>query len=264
MLPRLCNRLQRCGGAANAAVVVRRQCLSSRATQALSRSKVLTTADSVLTRQLILSGPSAAYPRYVHITASLRMSFILFGNLLISVGLGGDVVEVEGPAFAESISEGDIRWIKQKGDSVAADDLVAEIETDKTSVEVPAPFAGTIVELLVEDGAKVTAKQKLYKLQRGEGGAAAAEAPAAAAKTEKKEEPKKEEIPESVKPKEAGQIPKDLPKVPPVPKEPLSFKPTSDIKVTPPSPKPAVAPKAKGKALTSFGHAERLCESDTE
>lgn len=70
-----------------------------------------------------------------------------------------------GPAFAESISEGDIRWIKQKGDFVKEDELVAEIETDKTSVEVPAPQSGTIVELLVEDGAKVTAKQKLYKLE---------------------------------------------------------------------------------------------------
>ncbi|PIO53745.1 Biotin-requiring enzyme, partial [Teladorsagia circumcincta] len=83
----------------------------------------------------------------------------------------GDVIVVEGPAFAESISEGDIRWIKQKGDFVNEDELVAEIETDKTSVEVPAPQSGTIVELLVEDGAKVTAKQKLYKLEPGAAGA---------------------------------------------------------------------------------------------
>uniref|UniRef100_A0A915CSK9 Lipoyl-binding domain-containing protein n=1 Tax=Ditylenchus dipsaci TaxID=166011 RepID=A0A915CSK9_9BILA len=62
---------------------------------------------------------------------------------------------------------GDIRWIKQKGDFVNADELVAEIETDKTSVEVPAPFSGTIVELLIEDGNKVTAKQKIYKLEKG-------------------------------------------------------------------------------------------------
>ena len=41
---------------------------------------------------------------------------------------------------------------------------------------MPAPQSGTIVELLVEDGAKVTAKQKLYKLQPGAGGAAAAPA----------------------------------------------------------------------------------------
>lgn len=47
----------------------------------------------------------------------------------------------------------------------------------QTSVEVPAPQSGTIVELLVEDGSKVTAKQKLYKLQPGSGGGAQAAAP---------------------------------------------------------------------------------------
>uniref|UniRef100_A0A914Z1H2 Dihydrolipoyllysine-residue succinyltransferase component of 2-oxoglutarate dehydrogenase complex, mitochondrial n=1 Tax=Panagrolaimus superbus TaxID=310955 RepID=A0A914Z1H2_9BILA len=88
--------------------------------------------------------------------------FIHASNVLFS-----EIIEVQGPAFAESISEGDIRWIKQKGDFVKEDELVAEIETDKTSVEVPAQFSGTIVELLVEDGARVTAKQKLYKLQKG-------------------------------------------------------------------------------------------------
>ncbi|XGW02901.1 hypothetical protein V3C99_014716 [Haemonchus contortus] len=46
-------------------------------------------------------------------------------------GVRRDVIVVEGPAFAESISEGDIRWIKQKGDFVNEDELVAEIETDK-------------------------------------------------------------------------------------------------------------------------------------
>uniref|UniRef100_A0A0M3KCJ8 Dihydrolipoyllysine-residue succinyltransferase component of 2-oxoglutarate dehydrogenase complex, mitochondrial n=1 Tax=Anisakis simplex TaxID=6269 RepID=A0A0M3KCJ8_ANISI len=75
--------------------------------------------------------------------------------------------------------------LKQKGEFVNADDLVAEIETDKTTVEVPAPQSGTIVDLLVEDGGKVTAKQKLYKLEPGEGGgAAAAAAPAEAPKAE--------------------------------------------------------------------------------
>lgn len=54
-----------------------------------------------------------------------------------------------------------------KGDYVKEDELVAEIETDKTSVEVPAPQAGTIEELLVENGAKVTAKQKLYAFRLG-------------------------------------------------------------------------------------------------
>ena len=97
-----------------------------------------------------------------------------------------DVLTVEGPAFAESISEGDIRWLKrlqfpglkikisEVGDQVNEDELIAEIETDKTSVEVNAPQSGTLVEFLVEEGSKVVAKQKLYKLQPG---AAAAPAP---------------------------------------------------------------------------------------
>lgn len=150
-----------------------------------------------------------------------------------------DVIVVEGPAFAESISEGDIRWIKQVGDSVNEDELVAEIETDKTSVEVPAPQSGVIVEFLVEDGAKVTAKQKLYKLQLGAGGGSAKAAP-------KTETPKTEtaevQIPKAIETPEV-QIPKSIetPKtattsgpipssIPPVPK--ASTTPLQSISVT--------------------------------
>ncbi|KAK0414291.1 hypothetical protein QR680_007252 [Steinernema hermaphroditum] len=144
-----------------------------------------------------------------------------------------NVIEVEGPAFAESISEGDIRWIKQKGDFVSEDELVAEIETDKTSVEVPAPQAGTIVELMVEDGAKVTAKQKLYKLQPGGEGAAA---PAPAAEKPKTEEPKKEAAapvtPPPAAKANAGQIPVSAPPTPKAPQAPISSKPVTHIPVT--------------------------------
>lgn len=76
-----------------------------------------------------------------------------------------------------------------------ADELVAEIETDKTSVEVPAPFSGTIVELLVQDGEKVVAKQKLYKLEKGEGGASVSASPQKSEPKEEKAPPKKEEKP---------------------------------------------------------------------
>ncbi|CAI2353615.1 unnamed protein product [Caenorhabditis sp. 36 PRJEB53466] len=147
-----------------------------------------------------------------------------------------DVITVEGPAFAESISEGDIRWLKQKGDHVNEDELVAEIETDKTSVEVPAPQAGTIVELLVEDGSKVTAKQKLYKLQPGAGGGAApakeaakpaavpaAPAPAAA--------PAAPSTPAPPKPA-AGEIPKAAPPVARPPSAPSSSTPVGAVPVT--------------------------------
>ena len=59
------------------------------------------------------------------------------------------------PAFAASISKGDIRWEKVIGDSVSEDEALYEIETDKTSVHVPSPSSGVITELLVEDGSTV-------------------------------------------------------------------------------------------------------------
>merc|ERR1712025_1567517 len=91
--------------------------------------------------------------------------------------------EVVCPAFADSISEGDVRWEKQVGDSVAEDDVLCEIETDKTSVPVPSPAAGVIEVLLVEDGATVSPGTKLLKLKLGAGGAPKAK-PAAPAPAE--------------------------------------------------------------------------------
>ncbi|EGT47081.1 hypothetical protein CAEBREN_07690 [Caenorhabditis brenneri] len=151
-----------------------------------------------------------------------------------------DVITVDGPAFAESISEGDIRWLKQKGDHVNEDELVAEIETDKTSVEVPAPQAGTIVELLVEDGAKVTAKQKLYKLQPGSGGGSAPakeeSKPAAAAAPTPSAPPtpapsSSPSTPSPPKPA-AGEIPKSAPPVARPPSTPSSSTPVGAVPVT--------------------------------
>ncbi|EFP11255.1 hypothetical protein CRE_31159 [Caenorhabditis remanei] len=165
-------------------------------------------------------------------------------NFHMSVIRMSDVITVDGPAFAESISEGDIRWLKQKGDHVNEDELVAEIETDKTSVEVPAPQAGTIVELLVEDGAKVTAKQKLYKLQPGEGGGAApakeeskpaaAASPAAPAPTPSQSSspsPPPQSSPSPPKPA-AGEIPKSAPPVARPPSTPSSSTPVGAVPVT--------------------------------
>merc|ERR1711963_856855 len=110
----------------------------------------------------------------------------IYRGLRTTPALGNEIKEVVCPAFADSISEGDVRWEKQVGDSVAEDDVLCEIETDKTSVPVPSPAAGVVVELLVEDGATVSPGTKLVKLKLGAGGAPpppkpAAEAPAPAA-----------------------------------------------------------------------------------
>lgn len=79
-----------------------------------------------------------------------------------------DKVEtIECPAFAESISEGDIRWEKAQGDEVAVDEVICEIETDKTSVPVPSPVGGVLEELLVEDGSTVNPGMALAKIKAG-------------------------------------------------------------------------------------------------
>lgn len=81
---------------------------------------------------------------------------------------------VKCPAFAESVSEGDIHWEKAEGDTVVEDELVAGIETDKVNVPVHAPCAGKIIQLLVKDGDKVTAHQELFKMEEGASGGASA------------------------------------------------------------------------------------------
>jgi 2-oxoglutarate dehydrogenase E2 component (dihydrolipoamide succinyltransferase) len=99
---------------------------------------------------------------------------------------------VKCPAFAESVSEGDIHWEKAVGDTVAEDEVVAGIETDKVNVPVHAPCSGKITQFLVNDGDKVTAQQELFKMEEGAGGATASEAKPAS--KGKEEEPKKAEV----------------------------------------------------------------------
>ena len=69
---------------------------------------------------------------------------------------------VELPQFGTTVEECIItRWVKQKGDAVAAGDLVAEIETDKTTFEITAPVAGTVLETFFAEGAVVPVFTKI-------------------------------------------------------------------------------------------------------
>lgn len=97
------------------------------------------------------------------------------------------IVDVKVPQFSESVEEGTlISWKKKPGEAVAVDEVLVEIETDKVVLEVPAPSAGVLAEVLVADGATVASEQLLAKIDtEGKAGAAApaaaAPAPAAAA-----------------------------------------------------------------------------------
>uniref|UniRef100_A0A3P9NVT8 Dihydrolipoyllysine-residue succinyltransferase component of 2-oxoglutarate dehydrogenase complex, mitochondrial n=1 Tax=Poecilia reticulata TaxID=8081 RepID=A0A3P9NVT8_POERE len=153
--------------------------------------------------------------------ASVRSALYLLALALAAPALGDEVITVKTPAFAESVTEGDVRWEKAVGDSVSEDEVVCEIETDKTSVQVPSPATGVIQELLVPDGGKVEGGTPLFKLKKGESPkAAAAPPPPSAAPTP------------PPPPSTVGPIPTTMPPVPPVPAHAMDTKPVSVIKPT--------------------------------
>uniref|UniRef100_A0A8C4EHE5 Dihydrolipoyllysine-residue succinyltransferase component of 2-oxoglutarate dehydrogenase complex, mitochondrial n=1 Tax=Dicentrarchus labrax TaxID=13489 RepID=A0A8C4EHE5_DICLA len=128
---------------------------------------------------------------------------------------GDEVVTVKTPAFAESVTEGDVRWEKAVGDTVKEDEVVCEIETDKTSVQVPSPSAGVIEELLVPDGGKVEGGTPLFKLRKGAGAPKAEAAPKVEASTAAPPPPSAAPPPPPTS--AVGPIPTTMPPVPPVP-----------------------------------------------
>jgi 2-oxoglutarate dehydrogenase E2 component (dihydrolipoamide succinyltransferase) len=92
-------------------------------------------------------------------------------------------VEVRVPTLGESVTEATVAtWFKKPGDAVAADEMLCELETDKVTVEVPAPAAGTLAEIVAAEGATVGVDALLASITEGAGAAAAApaEKPAAA------------------------------------------------------------------------------------
>ncbi|MEN9831179.1 MAG: Dihydrolipoyllysine-residue succinyltransferase component of 2-oxoglutarate dehydrogenase complex, partial [Pseudomonadota bacterium] len=89
------------------------------------------------------------------------------------------IAEVKVPQLSESVAEATmLTWKKKVGDSVAADEILIEIETDKVVLEVPAPSAGVLSEILVGDGAMVLAEQLIARIDTD--GKVAASASAAA------------------------------------------------------------------------------------
>ncbi|PSM19119.1 2-oxoglutarate dehydrogenase complex dihydrolipoyllysine-residue succinyltransferase [Nitratireductor sp. StC3] len=92
--------------------------------------------------------------------------------------------EIRVPTLGESVTEATVgRWFKKVGESVAADEPIVELETDKVTLEVPAPAAGTLSEIAVQEGETVEVGALLGTL--GEAGASAA-----AKNDDKKQSPK--------------------------------------------------------------------------
>jgi pyruvate dehydrogenase E2 component (dihydrolipoyllysine-residue acetyltransferase) len=144
--------------------------------------------------------------------------------------------EIQMPKLSDTMTEGTlVSWKKKKGDNVSAGEVLAEIETDKATMEWESPEDGTLTEIYVEEGGKVNVGDKIAFIG-GEG----EEAP----KEEGKEKPQKEEEPkaEEEKKEEKAEPKKEAAKKEPEQEEEKPKKPKEE------EVKKAAAPKAEKKA----------------
>jgi pyruvate dehydrogenase E2 component (dihydrolipoamide acetyltransferase) len=143
--------------------------------------------------------------------------------------------EIQMPKLSDTMTEGTlVAWKKKKGDKVSAGDVIAEIETDKATMEWESPEDGTLTEIYVEEGGKVEVGEKIAFIG-GEGEAAPKkeEKKAEAPKDEKKAPPKKKEETETEKPAPAEE------------KEPETAPPQEDKKPAEKKAAPPAKPEPK-------------------
>src|ERR1700739_3536000 len=95
-------------------------------------------------------------------------------------------IEIKVPAMGESVTEATVaRWFKKEGESVARDEPLLELETDKVTVEVPSPAAGSLESISVQSGTTVQVGAILGAIAEGKAGTA----PKPAAKAEAPKDP---------------------------------------------------------------------------
>src|SRR3954467_5959552 len=108
------------------------------------------------------------------------------------------MAEIRVPTLGESVTEATIgKWFKKPGEAVAVDEPLVELETDKVTIEVPAPAAGVLSDIAAQDGETVAVGALLGQIKEGAGAAAAAKPPAAARVPEPKAESGKPAAPSS-------------------------------------------------------------------
>ena len=107
------------------------------------------------------------------------------------------------PELGESVTEGTVtRWLKQEGDSVAVDEPLLEISTDKVDTEVPSPVAGTVMKISAQEDETVEVGGELAVIDDGSGGGAEA---GGSAQPQQSEQPQQQEQPQQEAPQQPAQ-----------------------------------------------------------
>jgi 2-oxoglutarate dehydrogenase E2 component (dihydrolipoamide succinyltransferase) len=143
-------------------------------------------------------------------------------------------IDIKVPAMGESVTEATVaRWFKKVGDTVARDEPLVELETDKVTVEVPSPAAGTIESITVEEGASVEVGTVLGTIAEGAG---AVKAPPAAPAKPAPQPPKPAPAPAPARPAPAQPQPaQTAPQTNPPPVMPATRRISEETGVNPAS-----------------------------
>jgi pyruvate dehydrogenase E2 component (dihydrolipoamide acetyltransferase) len=152
--------------------------------------------------------------------------------------------EIQMPKLSDTMTEGTlVAWKKKKGDKVSAGDVIAEIETDKATMEWESPEDGTLTEIYVEEGGKVEVGQRIAFIG-GEGETAPKE------EKKKKTEPKAKEEKKAPAKKEQAETEKPAPaeKKEPETAPPQESAETKAPQQKPPKEEPAATPERGGEA----------------
>ncbi len=123
----------------------------------------------------------------------------------------GSSTTVSMPQLGETVTEGTIlRWAKQVGDSISADEVLVEISTDKVDTEVPSPASGVVLEILVPEGETVEVGTALAIIGEESGAAAAAPTPSAPTSAAAAEQapPQQTSVPDMSQPSSGGEEPR--------------------------------------------------------
>ncbi|HET7025183.1 MAG TPA: dihydrolipoamide acetyltransferase family protein [Gemmatimonadales bacterium] len=143
-------------------------------------------------------------------------------------------IDVPMPQMGESIAEGTLsRWIKKVGDAVKRDEPIFEISTDKVDAEIPAPTAGVLAEILVQEGQTVAVQTIVARIETDASAAASTQAPAPAA------------APSAPKPEASKPVPPAVP-TPPAPAAAPAPRVGEARVGEAPTPRPAAVPVASG------------------